>query len=113
MKILSSLLLLVVGFSATTASAYGLECTTQSHKIDFMTLDRDGGEETVTVHYLSEKKERFLVLQNRNGSVVAVRDNDLDGGNSSRGVILNYSLQDGRGVLALDGDVIDVTCTNK
>ena len=113
MKLLSSLLLLAIGFSATTASAYGLQCTTQSHKIDFMTLDRDGGEETVSVHYLSERQERFLVLQNHRGSVVAVRDNDLGGAKSSRGVVLNYNLQTGQGVLAIDGDVIDVTCTNK
>lgn len=113
MKILSTILLFALGLTATTASAAGLECTTDTPFIDFLTLDRDGGEETVTVHYLSEEKERFLVIQNNQGKVVAVHDNDLDGGYSARGVVLVIDEVTNKGHLALSGIIIPVHCHKK
>lgn len=113
MKVLKAIALLTLSLSATSASAYGLECTTQSHVMDYLTLDRDGGEETVTVNYLSEKRERFLVLQNANGKIVAVVDNDLDGGNSKRGITMILDEATGKGTLALNGNIVDVSCRAK
>lgn len=113
MKIANALILLAVALSANAASAYGLECTTQSHLMDYLTLDRDGGEETVTVHYLSEKRERFLVLENANGKIVAVVDNDLDGGNSTRGLTMLLDQSTGNGTLNLNGNIMDVSCRQK
>lgn len=111
MKITATLLALSIGFSVQAASA-GVECITQTNRFDFITVDRDGGEETLTIHHLSESKERFLVTHNNNGSVIAIKDNDLDGGASRRGVALIYEAN-GRGGLALDGDIIEVTCQKK
>lgn len=107
LKIVS--LLLVAGFAQNSMAA-SLECTTQSLKLDFLTVTRDGGEETMTLHYLSEKKERLLVLENDNGKVVAIVDRDLDGSKGSdRGVILVVN-KNGSAKLAMDNEIIDMTC---
>lgn len=107
LKIVS--LLLVAGFAQNSLAA-SIECTTQSPQLDFLTVSRDGGEETMTLHYLSEKKERLLVLENDGGKIVAIVDRDLDGSKGSdRGVILVIG-KNGAAKLALNNDIINMTC---
>ncbi len=59
MKVLKIVSLLLVAGFTQNALAANIECTTQSHKLDFLTVTRDGGEETMTLHHLSERKSVF------------------------------------------------------
>lgn len=110
MKILKSMILMALSLSAINASAYGLECTTQSHIMDFLTLDRDGGEETITVNYLSERKERFLVIKHNRDHIVAVKGQVSESNPNKVELLLDES---GNGQMALYGQTADVSCTEK
>ncbi|MFV8249197.1 hypothetical protein [Bdellovibrio bacteriovorus] len=110
MKILKSIVLVALSLSAVNASAYGLECTTQSHIMDFLTLDRDGGEETITVNYLSEQKERFLVIKHTRDHIVAVKGQVSESNPRKVELMLDES---GNGQMALYGQTADISCTEK
>lgn len=111
MKILSSLSTLILVLSAANASAQGLECTAASQDIKSLTLNRDGGEETVTIRYLNQTSEKFLVLQNTaDGKIVAIEDNAITGGSSNHGIALVYNTASGKGYVALNGEIIGVSC---
>lgn len=110
MKILKTFAVLALSLSAVNASAYGFECTTQSHIMDFLTLDRDGGEETITVNYLSERSERFLVIKHTHEHIVAVKGKVSESNPNKVELLLDES---GNGQMALYGQVADVSCTKK
>ena len=110
MKILMSLTLVL--FGASSAQAFDkITCTTDTNMIDFVEVYQDGGEETLAVHLPSEKKERYLVMENDyQGRIVAVVDADLNRSSNSRGVILLINQKTTKANLAYNGQVIAMEC---
>jgi len=114
MKNLAIFFNLMISLFAFNAAAYGLNCTTASQEIKSLTLDRDGGEETVSISYHNQPAEKYLVLQHSNdGKVVAIEDNAITGGTSNKGLALVYNATTGKGYIAHKGEILTVACTSK
>ncbi|WP_374029137.1 hypothetical protein [Bdellovibrio bacteriovorus] len=111
MKLAAFFLILSLFFS-TNAFAYGLICQSSSAQVQSIELNRDGGEETVTVVH-PHGEQRYLVLYHQTGNVVAIIDTDIEGGAPNRGIALVYNPSSGRGYLSMDGSITDIHCQNK
>lgn len=113
MKAIAVFLFVSFGFFGISTFARGLECTTDSPVMDYLTLDQEGGEETITVYYLSEAKTRYLVTYNKDGNIIAVHDNDLDKESSTSGVAIILNEDTRVSYLAINGNIIPVQCHKK
>lgn len=113
MKLFKIFTVLAVASFTNAAFGYGLECVTQSHMMDYLTLDRDGGEETITVNYLSEKKERYLVIKNTGEQIQAVVDRDIEAGSSNRELTIILDQSTAKGSLNLNGNIMAIECRSK
>ena len=109
---MKSLLTLLVGL-ALTPSAFAeqlLECTTQTPGIDYISVTRDGGEESLNIHLPSEAVTRLTVTQRSPGALMALPESQIGARDASGVVALFYSTQTGAGKIILKGTGYAVNC---
>jgi len=109
---MKSLLSLIIGLALTPSAFAGqiLECTTQTPGIDYISLTRDGGEESLNIHLPSEAVNRLVITHRSPGAVMALPESQLEERDPSGVVALFYSTQTGAGKIILKGTGYAVNC---
>lgn len=111
MKNLAIVTGLLAGLTATAAQA-GTVCKVASDNISTIEIQRDGGEENLTITNSEGDKARLLVLRNHGGVTVAIVDSALTGGKTNSGIMMVKNAN-GSATVAINGDILSATCEEK
>lgn len=108
-------LALVTGLLTTisvTAAQAQTECSLNSDTISKIEIQRDGGEETLSITSTEGQKARLLVLRNHGGVTIAIVDNALTGSNVNSGLMIAHG-NNGSATVAVNGQILKAQCENK
>ncbi len=111
MKNLAIVTGLLAGLTATAAQA-GTVCKVASEDIATIEIQRDGGEENLTVTNSAGEKARLLVLRNHGGVTVAIVDSAITGSKTNAGLMMVKNAN-GTATVAINGDILSATCEEK
>lgn len=99
----------LMALAASTSHA-GTVCKVASDKISTLEIQRDGGEETLTITSVKNQKTRLLVTRNYGGVTIAIVDSAVTADNSNSGIMMAKN-PNGSSTVAIDGQILQATCS--